>query len=85
MTQEELGMLKSKVWNDLANKAYMDPNKINENDNLMNDIGLDSLDVVELIMDNEKHFNVVIPDNTIEGIKTVGDYFNVIKTAIEQR
>ena len=37
------------------------------------DLGADSLDTVELIMEFEKEFGITVPDDKAEGIKTVGD------------
>lgn len=46
------------------------------------DLGLDSLDAVELIMAFEEEFGVEIPDDEAETIKTVGDAINVIEKKI---
>ena len=43
-----------------------------------NDLGADSLDTVELIMEFEKQFNISIPDDKAEGIQTVGDAIDYI-------
>lgn len=45
------------------------------------DLGADSLDIVELIMEFEKEFNVTIPDTDAEGIATVGDAIAYIEKA----
>ena len=45
------------------------------------DLGADSLDTVELIMEFEKEFGVQIPDQDAEGITTVGDAISYIETA----
>ena len=44
------------------------------------DLGADSLDIVELIMSIEDEFEVEIPDENIENIKTVGDVVNYIQS-----
>ena len=44
-----------------------------------NDLGADSLDTVELIMEFEKSFNISIPDDQAEGIQTVGDAIDYIE------
>ena len=43
------------------------------------DLGADSLDTVELIMEFEKEFGITIPDDTAEGITTVGDAISYIE------
>ena len=45
----------------------------------LNELGLDSLDVVELLMAIEEEFGVEIPDEKIEGLKTVGDVVDYIQ------
>ena len=45
------------------------------------DLGADSLDTVELIMDFEKEFGISIPDEKSEGIQTVGDAIKFIEEA----
>jgi acyl carrier protein len=44
-----------------------------------NDLGADSLDTVELMMDFEKNFNLSIPDDQQENIQTVGDVVKLIE------
>ena len=44
-----------------------------------NDLGADSLDTVELIMEFEKEFNIAIPDDQAENIQTVGDAISYIE------
>lgn len=45
------------------------------------DLGADSLDTVELIMEFEKEFGITIPDDKAEGIQTVGDAITYIEAA----
>lgn len=47
--------------------------------NLINDLGADSLDSVELIMSIEQKFGITIPEDAAENIKTVGDIINYVK------
>jgi len=47
--------------------------------NLINDLGADSLDSVELIMSIEQKFDISIPDDAAENIKTVGDIIEYVK------
>tara|TARA_B110000014_G_C19758217_1_gene394897 strand:- start:352 stop:588 length:237 start_codon:yes stop_codon:yes gene_type:complete len=49
--------------------------------NFTNDLGADSLDTVELIMEFEKEFNIQIPDDKAEAIATVGDAISFIEGA----
>ena len=49
------------------------PGTIRETDALINDLGCDSLDVVEISMEVEEHFDITIPDEIGDGNHTVGD------------
>jgi acyl carrier protein len=47
--------------------------KLTNDANFIEDLGADSLDIVELVMEFEKEFNIDIPDEDAEKLKTVGD------------
>ncbi|GAI83748.1 unnamed protein product [marine sediment metagenome] len=51
----------------------IDESKITENSSFLDDLGADSLDIVELIMTFEEVFDIEIPDKDTEKMKTVGD------------
>jgi len=51
----------------------VEADKVSENANFIDDLGADSLDIVELVMAFEEEFNVEIPDDAAETIVTVGD------------
>ncbi len=51
----------------------VEPDKVTENASFIDDLGSDSLDVVELVMAFEEEFGVEIPDDAAETILTVGD------------
>ena len=51
----------------------VEPEKVQDNANFIDDLGADSLDTVELVMAFEEEFNVEIPDDAAETIVTVGD------------
>jgi acyl carrier protein len=70
--------IKKIVINELIKLLGADEDEITEDSNLQNDLGMDSLDAVELIMNFEQEFNIAIPDSDVENIKTVKeiiDYF----------
>ena len=48
------------------------------------DLGADSLDVVDLVMSLEEEFNIEIPDEEVENIKTVGDIVKFIEEKTEE-
>ncbi len=57
----------------IADKLGVDENEVTAEASFTNDLGADSLDTVELIMEFEKEFNIAIPDDQAEKISTVGD------------
>ncbi|MFT3742573.1 MAG: acyl carrier protein [Gammaproteobacteria bacterium] len=57
----------------------VEPPKVTEEASFVDDLGADSLDTVELVMAFEEEFNMEIPDEHAEKIKTVGDAIQYIK------
>ncbi len=62
----------SRVKAIIVEKLGVDENEVTPEASFTNDLGADSLDTVELIMEFEKEFNVAIPDDQAETISTVG-------------
>jgi acyl carrier protein len=56
----------------LVEKLGIAPTEITPEANFMKDLGIDSLDYAELVMELEQAFNITIPDSEAEKIKTVG-------------
>ena len=65
--------IESKVKAIIVDKLGVDEAEVNPAASFTNDLGADSLDTVELIMEFEKVFNISIPDDQAEKIGTVGD------------
>ena len=63
----------SKVKAIIVDKLGVDENEVTPEASFTNDLGADSLDTVELIMEFEKEFDIAIPDDQAEKICTVGD------------
>lgn len=63
----------------IADKLGAKEDKITLKTNLVEDLGADSLDVVELVMAFEDEFGVSLPDEDVEKLKTVGDIVEYIK------
>ncbi len=57
----------------LVDRLGVDESKITENSSFLTDLGADSLDIVDLIMELEEEFDLEIPDEEAEKMKTVGD------------
>lgn len=62
----------------IADKLGVSESEITEKANFVSDLGADSLDVVELVMEIEKKFDIQIPDQDAETFKTVGDAVDYI-------
>ena len=65
--------IESKVKEIIADKLGVDEADVKPEASFTNDLGADSLDTVELIMEFEKSFDITIPDDQAEKIATVGD------------
>lgn len=59
--------------------------QVNRNTSFIEDIGADSLDIVELIMELEEEFEITIPDDQAEKIKTVGEAIDYIQKELEKK
>ncbi|MCL2727336.1 MAG: acyl carrier protein [Bacteroidales bacterium] len=62
-----------KVKDIIVDKLGVDESEVTPTASFTNDLGADSLDTVELIMEFEKEFGITIPDEAAEKISTVGD------------
>ena len=63
----------------IVDKLGVDQSEVTPEASFTNDLGADSLDTVELIMEFEKEFNIGIPDDQAETIGTVGDAIKYIE------
>lgn len=64
-------------------KLGVEESEINDDASFTNDLGADSLDTVELIMEFEKEFNIAIPDDQAEKIGTVGQAISYIEQNVK--
>lgn len=64
--------IKSRVVSIIIDKLGVEEAEVTTEASFTNDLGADSLDTVELIMEFEKEFNIAIPDDQAENIQTVG-------------
>ena len=67
----------------LVDKLGVDEAEITKESSFTTDLGADSLDTVELIMEFEKEFNIAIPDDQAEKIQTVGQAIDYISANIK--
>jgi acyl carrier protein len=73
------------VFEIVAKQLGVDQDKVVPEAAFVDDLGADSLDTVELVMAFEEEFNIEIPDEDAEHIKTVGDAVAYIKRHIEAK
>jgi acyl carrier protein len=71
--------VEAKVKGIIVDKLGVDDADVVDSANFTNDLGADSLDTVELIMEFEKQFDISIPDEDAEKIATVGDAVSYLK------
>jgi acyl carrier protein len=82
--EEEMNVseVKAKVVDIIANQLGVEKDVITPEANVIDDLGADSLDIVELVMALEEAFDMEIPDEEAEKIRTVGDIFQYIEAHV---
>ncbi len=68
-----MASVEERVVDIVAEQLGVDKDKIKLDSNFVNDLGADSLDTVELVMELEEEFDINIPDDAAEKIQTVGE------------
>ena len=63
----------AKIKDIIEKELGVEREKLTDGASFIDDLGADSLDIVELVMEFEKEFNIYIPDEDAEKLKTVGD------------
>ena len=76
--------IESKVKAIIVDKLGVDEAEVKPEASFTNDLGADSLDTVELIMEFEKEFGISIPDDQAEKITTVGEAIELISQAAQK-
>ena len=72
-----------KVIDIISEQLGLGKEEIKPEANFLDDLGADSLDIVELVMAMEESFDMEIPDEDAENIRTVGDVINYVKERID--
>ena len=72
-------MIFEKVQEKISEQLSIDPEEITMESSFIDDLGADSLDIVELLMALEEEFDIEIPDEEAEKLVTVGDAVDYIK------
>ncbi len=73
-------MVFEKVKSIVADQLDVEEEKVTAEASITEDLGADSLDVVDLVMSIEEEFYIEIPDEAVENIKTVGDIVSYIES-----
>lgn len=76
-------MIFDKVKDILIDQLDCEEEKVTMEASITDDLGADSLDIVDLVMSLEEEFDVEIPDDQVENIKTVGDIVKYIEDKVE--
>lgn len=66
----------------IADELSIDPSQVKEEARFIEDLGADSIGLMELVMKFEEEYGIKIPDEDIEKIRTVGDAINYIKSKL---
>ena len=74
--------IEAKVKAIIVDKLGVEESQVTNEANFQTDLGADSLDTVELIMEFEKEFGITVPDEDTQLIATVGDAVNYIEKAL---
>ena len=69
----------------IVDKLGVEESEVTETANFTNDLGADSRDTVELLMEFEKEFGVKIPDEDAAGIATVADAINYVEAKLAEK
>jgi acyl carrier protein len=85
LKQKKMSDIASKVKGIIVEKLGVDESEVTPEASFTNDLGADSLDTVELIMELEKEFNVSIPDEQAENITTVGQAINYLEEQVGKK
>lgn len=73
--------VEDRVRDIVAEQLGVDKDKVSPDTSFVNDLGADSLDTVELVMELEEEFDISIPDDAAEKIQTVGQAIDFIQKA----
>ncbi len=77
-------MVLDKLKEIVVEQLDVDADKVTMNASITEDLGADSLDVVDLVMSLEEEFDMEIPDEAVENIKTIGDIVKYIEEKLEK-
>jgi acyl carrier protein len=74
--------LETKIRSIVAQQLGVESGEVTPDANILDDLGADSLDVVELVMSLEEAFDIEVPDEDVEEMRTVGDVERYVIQAV---
>lgn len=77
--------MKERIIDVLSKQLRIDPSEINDNSSIMDDLGADSLDLVEILMVLESEMGITISDEDALTLKTVGDVAEYLERVTSER
>jgi acyl carrier protein len=80
----DMSSIEERVKKIIVERLGVDESEITNEASFTNDLGADSLDTVELIMEFEREFNISIPDDKAENIQRVGDAIEYLKSEVKE-
>ena len=81
----DMAQLETKVKDIIAEELGVEKEKLTKEASFMEDLGADSLDTVELVMAFEKEFDIDIPDEEAEKLRTVGDALKYLHARMDSK
>lgn len=75
-------MILDKIKDMLEKQLGIDKSKITEDSDIIKDIGADSLDIVEFLMDTENEWGITIEEEDVKNLHTIGDVVKYIESRI---
>ena len=76
-------MVFEKVRSIIVEQLDVEEDQVTMDSRIQDDLGADSLDIVDLVMSFEEEFDIEIPDDQVENVKTVGDIVKYIEDKID--
>jgi len=80
-----IDMSEEKLLEIIAEFTTYEADEITEDMDFVDDLGIDSLDLAQIILSAESEFDIDLEDNMIENLKTVGDAMDVLRRAVEEQ
>jgi acyl carrier protein len=74
--------LSDRIQSMVAEQLGVEPAEVTKDASIFDDLGADSLDVVELVMILEEAFNIEVPDDAVEEMRTIGDIQRFVESHI---